>query len=78
MLWSLFVYDIVMVFKSTMMITVATNLDVPIKLKMPNNDKFSILGLGDIVIPGVLVAWSLKFDTDKFFNINKNHSKYVK
>lgn len=66
LLWLLFVYDIVMVFKSKMMVTVAMSLDVPIKLKIPNGDKFSILGLGDIVVPGVLVAWALKFDVDSF------------
>lgn len=57
-----------MVFKSTMMIRVATELDVPIKLKIPNGEKMSILGLGDIVIPGVLLSWGLKFDVDTFIN----------
>lgn len=65
LLWLLFFYDIFMVFKSDMMITVAKNLNVPIKLILPYNDKPSIIGLGDIVLPGVLVAWSLKFDIDK-------------
>jgi minor histocompatibility antigen H13 len=55
-----------MVFKSSMMVTVATGLDVPIKLKIPNGDKFSILGLGDIVVPGVLVCWCLKYDVDTY------------
>ena len=57
-----------MVFKSSMMVTVATNLDAPIKLKIPNGDKMSILGLGDIVIPGVLVSWALKFDVDNYLS----------
>ena len=65
LLWLLFAYDIFMVFKSDMMITVAKNLNVPIKLILPFKDKPSIIGLGDIVLPGVLVAWSLKFDIDK-------------
>ena len=65
MLWLLFIYDIVMVFKSDLMITVAKNLDGPIKLILPNGDKKSILGLGDIVIPGILAAWALKYDIDK-------------
>ena len=68
LLWLLFIYDIVMVFKSSMMVTVATNLDAPIKLKIPNGDKMSILGLGDIVIPGVLVSWALKFDVDNYLS----------
>ena len=53
-----------MVFKSDLMVTVAKNLDIPIKLSLPYKDKFSILGLGDIVVPGILVAWALKFDVD--------------
>ena len=57
-----------MVFKSSMMVSVATNLDAPIKLKIPNGDKMSILGLGDIVIPGVLVSWALKFDVDNYLS----------
>lgn len=65
MLWLLFVYDIVMVFKSDLMITVAKNLEAPIKLVLPYGDKKSILGLGDIVIPGLLAAWALKYDIDK-------------
>lgn len=64
LLWLLFVYDIIMVFKSDLMVTVAKNLDVPIKLSLPYKDKFSILGLGDIVVPGILVAWALKYDVD--------------
>jgi minor histocompatibility antigen H13 len=52
------------------MVTVAKNFDVPIKLMFPfdwNSDpaKFSILGLGDIVIPGIFVALCLKYDIDK-------------
>lgn len=54
-----------MVFGTDMMINVALNLNVPIKLILPFKDKPSIIGLGDIVIPGVLVGWALKFDVDK-------------
>ena len=65
LLWLLFAYDIFMVFKSDMMVTVAKNLDAPIKLILPNKNKPSMIGLGDIVLPGILVAWSLKFDVDQ-------------
>ena len=68
LLWLLFAYDIFMVFKSDMMVTVAKNLDAPIKLILPSKDKPSMIGLGDIVLPGILVAWSLKFDIDKAIN----------
>lgn len=67
LLWILFIYDIFWVFGSDVMVTVATKFDVPIKLKFPNGDgKFSILGLGDMVIPGIILALSLKFDVDLF------------
>lgn len=67
-LGGLFVYDIIMVFYTPMMVTVARNLDVPIKLLFPRPaDKdgkagFSMLGLGDIVIPGMMIGLSLRFD----------------
>ncbi|GKT62717.1 signal peptide peptidase [Colletotrichum tofieldiae] len=35
------------------MITVATKLDVPIKLQFQSAARSSILGLGDIVVPGI-------------------------
>ena len=44
------------------MITVATKLDVPIKLTFEAASRKSILGLGDIVIPGIVIAWALRFD----------------
>lgn len=67
LLWALFFYDIFWVFGSDVMVTVATKFDVPIKLKFPTPEgKFSILGLGDMVIPGIIVALSLKFDVDSF------------
>ena len=79
LLWCLFVYDIVMVFKSDLMITVAKNLDAPIRLILPNGDKKSILGLGDIVIPGILVAFCLKYDIDMALELmNKEKSKEFK
>ncbi|KAF7543798.1 hypothetical protein G7046_g9928 [Stylonectria norvegica] len=58
----LFFYDIVMVFYTPYMITVATKLDVPIKLTFEAASRKSILGLGDIVIPGMVIALALRFD----------------
>ena len=77
LLWLLFIYDIFWVFYSDVMVTVAKKFDVPIKLKFPFNDKFSILGLGDMVLPGILVALCLKFDVDYFLNL-LNSKKTVK
>ncbi|TID16129.1 Cycloheximide resistance protein [Venturia nashicola] len=67
-LGGLFVYDIIMVFYTPMMVTVAKNLDVPIKLLFPRpagkdgKAGFSMLGLGDIVVPGMMVTLALRFD----------------
>jgi minor histocompatibility antigen H13 len=69
MLWGLFFYDIFWVYGTDVMITVAKSIDAPIKLMFPYNllevpPKFSMLGLGDIVIPGIFVALALKYDID--------------
>ncbi|RAL59083.1 hypothetical protein DID88_009001 [Monilinia fructigena] len=63
-LLGLFFYDITMVFYTPLMVTVATSLDVPIKLVFPASEggRGSMLGLGDIVLPGILVALALRFD----------------
>jgi len=55
------------------MVTVAKNFDAPIKLLFPKDVfadvfQFSMLGLGDIVIPGVFIALLLRYDA---FRITK-------
>ena len=44
------------------MVTVATKLDVPIKLVFEGPTRASMLGLGDIVLPGIFIALCLRFD----------------
>lgn len=80
LLWLLFFYDIFWVYGTDVMVTVAKNLDIPIKLLFPyvndaGENKFSMLGLGDIVIPGVFVSICLKYDVDKAI---KNKVKNLK
>ncbi|KAK4054418.1 hypothetical protein OIV83_000912 [Microbotryomycetes sp. JL201] len=68
----LFFYDIWWVFGSKrafgadVMVSVATKLDAPIKVTFPrdmvNMRGFSLLGLGDIVLPGIFVALAMRFD----------------
>ena len=54
------------------MAKVATSLDVPIKLLWPKSLVFSsargftMLGLGDIVIPGAFVAFCLRYDNYQY------------
>jgi len=71
LLVGLFFYDIFWVFGTEVMVTVAKNLDGPIKLLFPRsltpNEEtgkidLSLLGLGDIVIPGFFLALLLRFD----------------
>ena len=68
---SLFIYDIYFVFFTPLMVTVATKLDVPIKLLFPRPPapdapadtlSLAMLGLGDIVIPGMVMGLALRFD----------------
>lgn len=67
-LWGLFFYDIWWVFYTDVMVSVAKGVDGPILLKFltdPVNKKYSMLGLGDMVIPGAFVSLCLKFDVDR-------------
>ena len=78
-LGALFCYDIWAVFFTPLMVTVAKNLDVPIKLVFPRPDEpsdkpgeppiksFSMLGLGDIVLPGIMIGLALRFDLYMFY-----------
>jgi len=52
------------VFGTEVMVKVAKSFDAPIKLlfPQPSGDPPSLLGLGDIVIPGLFVALMLRFD----------------
>lgn len=75
LLWLLFFYDIFWVYGTDVMVTVAKNLDIPIKILFPyineeGVEKFSMLGLGDIVIPGIFVSLCLKFDIDNCIKKN--------
>jgi len=64
----LFFYDIFWVFFTPVMVSVAKSFDAPIKLLFPTGDAlrpYSMLGLGDIVIPGIFVALALRFDVSR-------------
>ncbi|KAI5242943.1 peptidase A22B, signal peptide peptidase [Aureobasidium subglaciale] len=73
---ALFFYDIYFVFYTPLMVTVATKLDVPIKLLFPRpleqgqdaaDRKLAMLGLGDVVIPGMMIGLALRFDLYMFY-----------
>ena len=74
MLTALFFYDIFFVFGTDVMLTVAKSIDAPIKLLFPTDwseepPKFSLLGLGDIVIPGIFMAMCLRYDVLRSLNV---------
>jgi minor histocompatibility antigen H13 len=70
LLGGLFFYDIFWVFGTDVMVTVAKSFEAPIKLVFPqdllenglNAQNFAMLGLGDIVIPGIFIALLLRYD----------------
>jgi minor histocompatibility antigen H13 len=69
MLCGLFFYDVWWVFGTDVMVTVAKGVDGPIKLLFPRppgggggDPAFSMLGLGDVVVPGLFLALLLRFD----------------
>jgi len=67
----LFFYDIFWVFGTDVMVTVAKNLKAPIKLIFPRPaavEKPNMLGLGDIVLPGIYIALLLRYDVQKTYN----------
>lgn len=80
LLGGLFIYDIFWVFGTNVMVTVAKSFEAPIKLVFPQDllenglgaSNFAMLGLGDIVIPGIFIALLLRFD----MSLKKNSKTY--
>ncbi|KAJ2782051.1 hypothetical protein H4R18_002513 [Coemansia javaensis] len=76
MLAGLFVYDVFWVFGTPVMVTVAKGFDAPIKVVFPKalfppggggaGLQFTMLGLGDIVVPGIFLALALRFDRHRY------------
>eukprot|EP00745_Piridium_sociabile_P020917 TRINITY_DN32269_c0_g1_i3.p1 TRINITY_DN32269_c0_g1~~TRINITY_DN32269_c0_g1_i3.p1 ORF type:complete len:358 (+),score=36.35 TRINITY_DN32269_c0_g1_i3:208-1281(+) len=65
LLSGLFFYDIFWVFGTDVMVTVAKSFEGPVKVIFPLSFqpwKQSILGLGDIVIPGMFISMCLRLD----------------
>lgn len=59
-----------------MMVTVAKSIDAPIKLVFPRPDvadsvstkpQYAMLGLGDVVLPGIMIGLALRFDLFLFY-----------
>ena len=63
-----------MVFYFRTMVKVAKQIIAPIALGFPYNNKIYILGLGDIVFPGLYIILLLKYDVDKSLKTKKRKS----
>ena len=82
---ALFVYDIYFVFFTPVMVTVATQLDIPAKLLFPRPARPSedperalfMLGLGDIILPGMMIGFALRFDLYLFY-LRKQTQRTIK
>merc|ERR1712147_580056 len=78
LLGGLFFYDIFWVFATDVMVTVAKSFEAPIKLVFPQDliergffaENMAMLGLGDIVIPGIFIALLLRYDQSLKRNSN--------
>jgi len=63
------------------MVTVARSFDAPVKMLFPKNIlaeelEFSMLGLGDIVIPGIFIALMLRFDAKRAKGVKRFSKPY--
>ena len=84
-LGALFVYDIYFVFFTPVMVTVATQLDIPAKLVFPRPTRpaedperaLFMLGLGDIILPGMMIGFALRFDLYLFY-LRKQTQRTIK
>lgn len=80
LLCGLFFYDVFWVFGTDVMVSVAKKFDAPIKILFPQDflisgfwgKHFAMLGLGDIVIPGIYIAFLLRFD----HSLKRNKNTY--
>merc|ERR1712106_155728 len=78
LLGGLFFYDIFWMGGTDVMVTFAKSFDASIKLVFPqdllenglNAQNFAMLGLGDIVIPGIFIALLLRYDISLKRNSN--------
>ncbi|CAG8500360.1 819_t:CDS:10 [Paraglomus occultum] len=90
LLSGLFLYDIFWVFGTEVMVSVAKSFDAPVKVLWPKHlfglgsdiavetPQFTMLGLGDIVIPGIFVALCLRLDHALYLKENPNAHKNSK
>ncbi|CDW78781.1 signal peptide peptidase [Stylonychia lemnae] len=67
----LIAYDTYFVFHSDVMMTVAQGIELPLKLLVPADQamkSFAMIGLGDIIIPGLFASMCIRCDLINAFN----------
>ncbi|EAY12621.1 Clan AD, family A22, presenilin-like aspartic peptidase [Trichomonas vaginalis G3] len=63
LLWSLLIYDVFFVYQTDVMTSVAQKLEGPVKLVINlHGHGNSVLGLGDLVLPGIFISTCSRFD----------------
>ncbi|CCK70519.1 aspartic endopeptidase KNAG_0E02600 [Huiozyma naganishii CBS 8797] len=85
LLCGLFLYDVYFVFGTNVMVTVANNLDLPVKLLLPtagNGDSagpgvssglnYALLGSGDVICPGLFISMCYKFDIWRWHSVHED------
>lgn len=79
LLWGLFFYDIFWVFFTPVMVHVAKNLDIPIKFLIPrsSSEGFSMLGVGDVVIPGIFIAMMMRWDRRRAESSKRSGASHI-
>ena len=64
---AMFVYDLVMVFYTPLMVTVASSVQAPLMIAARSGSRRAMLGLGDIAVPGIFICLCLRYDLYRFY-----------
>ena len=69
------VYDVTFVFGSDVMMTVALGFASPMKILLPTDAGLAMLGIGDIIIPGLLVSFCMRVDFVRYMVAKSKEKK---
>ena len=72
----MWLYDFIGVYQTSIISTVAKKMpiDLPIKLLLPKlfQDGFTMIGLGDLIIPGLFISFCLRIDFTRGYQLKKS------
>ena len=69
------IYDVVFVFGSDVMMTVAVGFESPMKILFPVEGGLAMLGILDVIIPGILVTFCMRCDYIRYMIAKSKESK---